>query len=1135
MSLPFTLTRKARLGAVLWLIVSIALCIVILSNILEIKTTINHVSNDTIEYVRLVGFYNTDVQRLLAEMSTYAYKNDLEDLQQAREASERLHRYVEELHRLDRTLIQYPVPDQATDRTGIIKRQQDLLVLLDREIETISQLHRTDRNAAIVRVNTVVEDLEKQGYRLAEDSTLLIARERETIIEQSLYRLHVALTINILTLIGLIVLISVGIWLLEKRIIVPVKELAWAAVDVTAGNLDVQVSHNRRDEFGVLQQSFNCMIGTLRQNMHELQTQYAQAVAARQLAEALRLNDERFALAARAGKMGIIEIFPQTHAVYLSPDLLNLLGYSDEEHFDTVEAWFNLIFPDDRDQMFGLLSDYTTKESQCEHEYRMLHKDGSVLWFNIRCLALRDEAGNIYRVVGVNTDITRRKQAEMEREHALALAKAVGESATGGIMVTTLNGRINTFNKRYTILWQLPDNWFTESVTFGEHLSIIQERVQDAPAFVERIQTIVKRFDKDFYDVVPMCDGRTLERYSTPYRVAGQTMGRLWSYRDVTKRMRIEEELRQLNVQLEQRVQERTSELVQINRRLEESMAELTQAYTDIAQSEARKEALINAIPDSMLLIQPDGHILESKVSSTEIFCVLLRPGEGNHLHTIFCDPISVLYQKYIQQAIHTDQIQIFEYQIPRTGKIMHYEARLVVCRTNEVLAVIRDITEHKHAEQQLRRLALHDGLTGLPNRVLLNERMCLALERCKRKESYRFALLLIDVDDFKRINDGLGHLAGDAMLRALANRFMNCVRTVDTVARLGGDEFAILLDDVSGEQAVMDVAERLLLAIAEPFSLMEQDVYISISIGIVLNADHHAQASDMLRDADIALYKAKDCGKGQYVFFDTEMFAQVSHRLALETDLRYAIAREELCVFYQPIVALATRNLIGFEALVRWQHAQQGLLLPNTFLPLAAEIGLDVQLDRWLLRQACYQLRDWQREKHISSLSISVNLSNKHFIQYDLVDYIEDLVHDTGIQPHCLMLEITENSLIEYNEQSLGILKRLRALGIRIALDDFGTGYSSLSYLHRFPVDVLKIDRSFIKSIDSDACIVEVVRALIQLARNLDIDVIAEGAETNEHLEHLHALNCPYVQGYIIAKPLDCQATQEFLATSKE
>jgi PAS domain S-box-containing protein len=467
--------------------------------------------------------------------------------------------------------------------------------------------------------------------------------------------------------------------------------------------------------------------------------------------------------------------------------------------------------------------------------------------------------------------------------------------------------------------------------------------------------------------------------------------------------------------------------------------------------------------------------------------------------------------------------------------------------QTDKLVIVNRDITERKRAEEMLVHNAFHDGLTNLPNRALFMDRLQHALTLSKRQSNYKFAVLLIDVDEFKIINDSLGHTAGDELLIQIGQRLKRSVRRADTVsrpreepgrptnddtlARLGGDEFTILLDDIRDPIEAVRVAERVQAELTTPFVVNKQEIVISASIGIASSASPHTQAEDLVRDADIAMYRAKRAGKARCEVSDPAMHASAVKRLSLETDLRKALDQGEFRVYYQPIVSLQTGKIAGFEALTRWQRPE-GIVSPFEFIAVAEEIGLIIPMNRQLLHEACQHLRSWQSEFPSSPpLTMSVNVSSREFAQPDLASEIRKALPQTGVDPGCLQLEIIETIAMGDAEKSGRVLAQLQALGVRLSIDDFGTGYSSLSRLRRIPVDTLKIDRAFISHMDSDPESREIVRIIIMLAHNLGLKVVAEGAETEEHVNLLKQLNCEMVQGYFFSRPADDEAMLKLLA----
>ncbi len=464
-------------------------------------------------------------------------------------------------------------------------------------------------------------------------------------------------------------------------------------------------------------------------------------------------------------------------------------------------------------------------------------------------------------------------------------------------------------------------------------------------------------------------------------------------------------------------------------------------------------------------------------------------------------------------------------------------EAKIALARANRELEIrVRARTEElEQANARLRHDAFHDALTGLANRALFYDRLSHALEREKRNPDAGFAVLYLDFDRFKVINDSLGHPVGDKLLQAIAARLLENVRPGDTVARLGGDEFTVLLEDLGNFSEAAEIAERLQLSFLTPFKLAQHELYISASIGLVPSSVGYNEAEEVLRDADIAMYRAKALGKARYAVFDTPMRERTLGLMALEADLRKAVEQGAFEVHYQPIVTAEAGRTTGFEALVRWQHPVHGPISPSEFIPLAEETGLVIQLDRWVLREACAQVAAWQKLPGRAALTLNVNLSSQQFLRTDLVAHIEAVLEQTGLGAESLRLELTESVMMSSSAAVRDNITRLKARGIQLHIDDFGTGYSSLSYLQHLPTDTLKIDRSFIDRLGASREGEELVRTIVLMAHNLGMKVVAEGVETEAQLELLTSLGCEYVQGYLLSKPLKAEDADLFMTLGKE
>jgi diguanylate cyclase (GGDEF)-like protein len=458
-----------------------------------------------------------------------------------------------------------------------------------------------------------------------------------------------------------------------------------------------------------------------------------------------------------------------------------------------------------------------------------------------------------------------------------------------------------------------------------------------------------------------------------------------------------------------------------------------------------------------------------------------------------------------------------------------------VASQTAELTQAVNELQQAQvqllEREKKLGHDAFHDALTELPNRAWFMNRLQQAIDLSYRREDYLYAVLFIDLDRFKVVNDSLGHLVGDELLKSVARKLQACLRHTDAVARFGGDEFVLLLEDIKDIEEPNRVAERIQHQLRQPLNLDDYEVFTEISIGIIFSTMGYDRPEDVLRDADIAMYHAKAQGRGRYEVFAPAMQTVAMARLQLENDLRRAIALQEFCVHYQPIVCLSTGQLSGFEALVRWHHPSGIIYPPAEFIPVAEETGLIHELGWWVLQKACHQISIWQQQfPQTPPLAINVNLSAVQLKQVNLLNRIEELLQQTGFPSYCLKLEITESCILETVSREEKMLKQLKSLGILLCIDDFGTGYSSLSRLHEFPIDTLKIDRSFVNRIGADNSGVEIIQTIVTLARSRGMDIVAEGIETPTQLQKLRELGCELGQGYLFYQPVDSEKATELL-----
>jgi len=625
------------------------------------------------------------------------------------------------------------------------------------------------------------------------------------------------------------------------------------------------------------------------------------------------------------------------------------------------------IHPDDRGAVAAAIDQLLREGTEAAVDLRVLLKDGTERWLHLRGAVSATAGDAPIALAGTIQDISERKRSEADLREALSLLGATLDSTADGILVVDHDGRITSFNERFVQMWQVPRE-ILDARDDDEALGAVVSQVRDPESFVAKIRELYAQPEADSHDVIEFVDGRLFERHSKPQRVGGTSVGRVWSFRDITEQHRL----------------------------------------------------------------------------------------------------------------------------------------------------------EHALAHQ-----AFHDALTGLANPVLFRDRVDHALARA-RSAPESVAVLFVDLDNFKTVNDSLGHTAGDEVLVATAARLRDVLRPEDTAARLGGDEFAVLIEDVGRGTDATLVAETLVAALRAPVRIADRDVFVAASIGVAFGAPNGG-ADQLLRNADLAMYTAKRRGKDRTAVFEAAMHTAAVERLELESDLRRALDAGELAVHYQPIVTLASGRITGVEALVRWHHPERGLLPPASFIPVAEETGLICELGWQVLERACRQVRGWQLQ-HGRPLSLSVNLSPRQLQDDRLLERVSGALAASGLAGSSLVLEITEGAMMQDTEATIARLHSLKGFGLRLAVDDFGTGYSSLSYLQRFPVDVLKIDRSFVSSIDNDDHSASLARSIVSLAATLELQAVAEGIETEAQRDQLAAVGCDLAQGYYFAKPMDAASIEALL-----
>ncbi len=717
---------------------------------------------------------------------------------------------------------------------------------------------------------------------------------------------------------------------------------------------------------------------------------------------------------------------------------------------------------------------------------------GEVRDVEVHSSPLQDQNRNL--LYSIIRDITERKQTEQALRESEASYRDLFENANDLIYTHDLKGNFTSLNRAGEIITGFSRE---EALTINIEQVIAPDYLEKARAMIHR--KVVGEAPTTYELIIVAKQGHrvSLELSTRLIMQDGEPIGVQGVGRDITERKRTEEALK---------------------------------------ESEARYRSLGEGIMHQVWTAQPDGKLDYVNNRTLEYFGRTSEQmlGEGWQA-VVHPDDLPECLKRWTY-SLETGKDYHAEFRLRRhDGEYLWYKARATagLDADGEVVnwyGTSTDINDKKIAEAKLSHNALHDALTNLPNRIKFMNHLERAVTRSECNRAFRFAVLFLDLDRFKIINDSLGHTIGDKLLISIAERLESCVRPGDVVARLGGDEFTVLLSNINESADAVRVAKRLLEKLSAPFNLDSYEVFTSASIGIIISDEVRRQPEDFLRDADTAMYRAKEAGKSRYEIFDREMHIRNMKLLQLENDLRRAIEQNEFRVFYQPIVELETGEISEFEALIRWQHPQHGLVLPDEFICIAEETGLIVPIGKWILEESCRQTAAWQKSFPARNLSVSVNLSAKQLMHPNLTAQIGEILAKTELNPRSLKLEATESMVMGNSDRALSVISDLKNLGISVSTDDFGTGYSSLSYLHRFPFDRLKIDRSFVGKMDSDVKSEAIVRTILLLGQNLNIETVAEGIETDAQLAGLRELGCQTGQGFLFSKPVDAASAAQLL-----
>jgi diguanylate cyclase (GGDEF)-like protein/PAS domain S-box-containing protein len=721
---------------------------------------------------------------------------------------------------------------------------------------------------------------------------------------------------------------------------------------------------------------------------------------------------------------------------------------------------------------------------------------GRGMVFEYRLAPERDEQGLVTGVICIATDITQRKRAEdAQRESERALA--------------TLLSNLPGFAYRL----KNDDNWTVEYVSDGifdvtghtaaEFIagSVVADEIthpDDRAAMHEAIDSAIDRrepYAVEYRMMTPRGETKWVWEQGQPVADESDTVIALEGYiSDITERKRAEQAL---------------------------------------GESEERFRDLFENARDVMFTYDLRGRMISANRRTTDLTGYTNEEILALNLGQIIATEYHVAVGEALKRIFNGNNAPYELEVVAKDGRTIPLEitSRIILGKRGEprtVQAIGRDITERKIAEETIRRLAYHDALTSLPNRALFEDRLRVALAQARRQHE-QLAVMFLDLDSFKVVNDTLGHGAGDKLLQAVARDLATLVRDGDTVARVGGDEFTLLLAGIEGPEDAIDIAQRILECLRQSRVINGAEFCTTGSIGITTYPADGDEGETLLRNADTAMYRAKERGRDNYQHYTAAMNVKMMERLAVEQDLRHALDRNELTLFYQPIVSVQTGLITGAEALLRWRHPQRGIVMPDEFIPLAEETGLILEIGEWVLREACRQILDWRKQGLAMEL-VAVNLSARQLQQEDLVERIGGIIRESGVSPDLIQLEITEGAVLKNVDYAIAMLRQFGEMGIGIALDDFGTGYSSLTYLKRFPVDAVKIDRSFVRDLEHDASDATIVSTVIAMAENMHLNVIAEGVETEQQLEFLRQRGCSEYQGYLFSRAVPPDEFAELL-----
>lgn len=807
---------------------------------------------------------------------------------------------------------------------------------------------------------------------------------------------------------------------------------------------------------------------------------------------ALRESERRFAYAQKAGQTGIWEWDVKRNAIVWSDNMEAIFGFSLNKTNNATKSYITHVHPDDRKEIIREVQSSLEEWKPLHIQHRVIGSDGNIRWIYGAGNVIRDESGQPVKMLGIAQDVTERVQTEKDLKNSQTDLEMSQELAHVGSWSWDLTTNVVTGSKElYRIFGLNPETFKGNLFEYNNEVTHPDDRERVLRSIEQNRQADTEITQLEYRIIRPDGAIRNVWAYGKAvFDQNGQLYKRMGAIQDITDKVQAVSDMQKLSRALEQ-----TDELVMITDR--EGRIEFVNAAFENVTGFLRNE-ITGKLPN---ILHSDIH---DKKYFSELWSIILK---GDSFRDVIVNKRKD-GTTYCEEKTITPLLDI-------NGNITHF------------VSTGRDITERIQDQKHMEFLAHHDALTRLPNRTLFSDRLNHALQR-RHDNNEKLALIFVDLDRFKMINDTLGHEVGDQFLQLLSTRLLNCLRADDTIARLGGDEFAILLENIHSGEEVAGIARKILESFTKPVTVDNLDLFVTASLGISVFPMDGTDSQTLLKHADTAMYRAKDLGRNSFQFYSSDMSTKALERLTIETSLRHALEREEFVLYFQPQYDLFQQRVVGMEALLRWNHPEFGLIAPEDFIPILEEIGLILDVGAWVLHHACEHAQRWNNNG-LTPIRLSVNVSTRQFGSAQFVDTVKAALQETQLDPQLLELEITESILLQNHPHIQKTFNALLDTNVRLALDDFGTGYSSLSYVKRFPIDVIKIDRSFIRDITTDADDASIVEAIIAMANSMNIEVIAEGVEIEQQQVFLLERGCHIIQGFLVGPPIEAQYMPEF------